>query len=133
LTTKGGLAFYGTLTGWFRAVDINTGKILWQFKAPSGIVGNPMTYTHDGKQYVAILTGVGGWGAIGLSNGLTKATAGLGAVNATAALGDFTNLGGTLLVFALGDNQIPDANMPSQQAVTKSGAGQSAASVADAH
>ena len=48
---------------------------------------------HDGKQYVAILTGVGGWGAIGLSNGLTKATAGLGAVNATAALGDFTNLG----------------------------------------
>src|SRR6185437_14090064 len=135
LTTKGSLAFYGTLTGWFRAVDINTGKILWQFKAPSGIVGNPITYMHDGKQYVAILTGVGGWGAIGLSNGLTKATAGLGAVNATAALGDFTNLGGTLLVFSLGDNAIPDANMPSQQPVTKAGngTGPSAATVAGAH
>jgi glucose dehydrogenase len=135
LTTKGSLAFYGTLTGWFRAVDINTGKILWQFKAPSGIVGNPITYMHDGKQYVAILTGVGGWGAIGLSNGLTKATAGLGAVNATAALGDFTNLGGTLLVFSLGNNPIQDANMPSQQAVTKTGDGaqQSSSAVADAH
>jgi hypothetical protein len=44
---------------------------------------------------------VGGWAAIGLSNGLTKATEGLGAVGATASLGDYTNLGGTLLVFAL--------------------------------
>ncbi|MEW5834660.1 MAG: methanol/ethanol family PQQ-dependent dehydrogenase [Pseudomonadota bacterium] len=101
LTTKGGLAFYGTLTGWFRAVDLKTGKVLWQFKCPSGIIGNPITYTHDGKQYVAILSGVGGWAAIGLSNNLTKATEGLGAVGATATLGDYTNLGGTLMVFAL--------------------------------
>jgi PQQ-dependent dehydrogenase (methanol/ethanol family) len=119
LTTKGGIAFYGTLTGWFRAVDLDTGKILWQFKAPSGIVGNPIAYQHDGKEYVAILTGVGGWGAIGLSNGLTKATAGLGAVNATAALGDYTNLGGALFVFALGDNAVPDNNMPSQRSVAQ--------------
>ncbi len=101
LTTKGGIAFYGTLTGWFRAVDIHTGKVLWQFKTPSGIIGNPITYTHDGKQYVAILSGVGGWAAIGLSNNLTKASEGLGAVGATATLGDYTNLGGTLMVFAL--------------------------------
>lgn len=101
LTTKGGLAFYGTLTGWFRAVDLKTGKVLWQFKAPSGIIGNPISYTHDGKQYVAILTGVGGWAAIGLSNNLTKATEGLGAVGATASLGSYTNLGGVLMVFAL--------------------------------
>lgn len=101
LTTKGGIAFYGTLTGWFRAVDLNTGKVLWQFKCPSGIIGNPITYTHDGKQYVAILSGVGGWAAIGLSNNLTKASEGLGAVGATATLGDYTNLGGTLMVFAL--------------------------------
>lgn len=101
LTTKGGLAFYGTLTGWFRAVDLKTGKVLWQFKCPSGIIGNPITYTYGGKQYVAILSGVGGWAAIGLSNNLTKATEGLGAVGATATLGDYTNLGGTLLVFAL--------------------------------
>lgn len=101
LTTKGGIAFYGTLTGWFRAVDIHTGKVLWQFKTPSGIIGNPITYTHNGKQYVAILSGVGGWAAIGLSNNLTKASEGLGAVGATATLGDYTNLGGTLMVFAL--------------------------------
>ncbi|MET0332345.1 MAG: methanol/ethanol family PQQ-dependent dehydrogenase, partial [Dyella sp.] len=101
LTTKGGLAFYGTLTGWFRAVDLKTGKVLWQFKAPSGIIGNPISYTYEGKQYVAILSGVGGWAAIGLSNNLTKATEGLGAVGATATLNSYTNLGGVLMVFAL--------------------------------
>ncbi len=101
LTTRGGLAFYGTLTGWLRAVDLKTGKVLWQFKCPSGIIGNPITYTHDGKQYVAILSGVGGWAAIGLSNNLTKASEGLGAVGATATLADYTNLGGVLMVFAL--------------------------------
>lgn len=101
LTTKGGLAFYGTLTGWFRAVDLKSGKVLWQFKAPSGIVGNPIAYMHKGKQYVAILTGVGGWAAIGLTNQLTKATEGLGAVGAAQNLGDYTTLGGTLMVFAL--------------------------------
>lgn len=116
LTTAGGVSFYGTYTGWFRAVDTKTGKILWQMKMPSGVVGNPITYTHDGKQYVAVLTGVGGWGAIGITNGLKKATAGLGAVNATASLPDFTNLGGTLMVFSLdGNNAIPDKNMPQQQ------------------
>lgn len=101
LTTKGGVAFYGTLTGWFRAVDLKTGKVLWQFKCPSGIIGNPITYTYKGKQYVAVLSGVGGWAAIGLSNNLHKSTAGLGAVGATASLGDYTNLGGVLMVFAL--------------------------------
>jgi PQQ-dependent dehydrogenase (methanol/ethanol family) len=101
LTTKGGLAFYGTLTGWFRAVDLKTGKVLWQFKAPSGIIGNPISYTYEGKQYVAILSGVGGWAAIGLSNNLTKASEGLGAVGATATLNSYTNLGGVLMVFAL--------------------------------
>jgi PQQ-dependent dehydrogenase (methanol/ethanol family) len=101
LTTGGGLTFYGTLTGMFRAVDTNTGKVLWEFKAPSGIIGNPITYSYNGKQYVAILSGVGGWAAIGLAENLSKNTEGLGAVGATATLADYTNLGGTLLVFAL--------------------------------
>jgi len=101
LTTAGGLAFYGTLDGWFRAVDAKTGKILYQFHAPSGIIGNPITYMHDGKQYVAVLSGVGGWAAIGLAAGLTNPTAGLGAVGLTSALNERTNLGGTLMVFAL--------------------------------
>jgi PQQ-dependent dehydrogenase (methanol/ethanol family) len=101
LTTDVGVLFYGTLDGWFKAVDQSNGKLLYQFKAPSGIIGNPITYMHKGKQYVAVLTGVGGWAAIGLAEGLTKGTEGLGAVGLTTSLSDYTNLGGTLLVFSL--------------------------------
>jgi PQQ-dependent dehydrogenase (methanol/ethanol family) len=101
LTTDAGVLFYGTLDGWFKAADQVTGKILYQFKAPSGIIGNPMTYMHKGKQYIAVLTGVGGWAAIGLAEGLTKGTEGLGAVGLTTTLADYTNLGGTLMVFSL--------------------------------
>ena len=96
-----GVLFYGTLDGWFKAADQATGKTLYQFKAPSGIIGNPMSYMHKGKQYVAVLTGVGGWAAIGLAEGLTKGTEGLGAVALTTTLSDYTNLGGTLMVFSL--------------------------------
>ena len=78
-----------------------TGKVLYQFHAPSGIIGNPISYMHGGKQYVAVLTGVGGWAAIGLAEGLTKGSEGLGAVGLTASLADYTNLGGTLVVFSL--------------------------------
>ncbi len=101
LTTDGGVLFAGTLDGWFRAVDEATGKVLYKFHAPSGIIGNPITYMHDGKQYVAVLTGVGGWAAIGLAEGLTKGSEGLGAVGLTRTLSDYTNLGGTLVVFSL--------------------------------
>ncbi len=101
LTTDAGVLFYGTLDGWFKAADQATGKILYKFHAPSGIIGNPITYMHKGKQYVAVLTGVGGWAAIGLAEGLTKGTEGLGAVGLTTSLADYTNLGGTLVVFSL--------------------------------
>jgi lanthanide-dependent methanol dehydrogenase len=101
LTTDGGVLFAGTLDGWFRAVDEATGKVLYKFHAPSGIIGNPITYMHDGKQYVAVLTGVGGWAAIGLAEGLSKGSEGLGAVGLTRTLSDYTNLGGTLVVFSL--------------------------------
>jgi PQQ-dependent dehydrogenase (methanol/ethanol family) len=101
LTTDSGVLFYGTLDGWFKAVDQANGKVLYKFKAPSGIIGNPISYMHKGKQYVAVLTGVGGWAAIGLAEGLTKGTEGLGAVGLTTTLADYTNLGGTLMVFSL--------------------------------
>jgi lanthanide-dependent methanol dehydrogenase len=101
LTTDSGVLFYGTLGGWFKAVDTASGKVLYQFHTPSGIIGNPITYTHKGKQYVAVLTGVGGWAAIGLAEGLTKGSDGLGAVGLTQSLSDYTNLGGTLVVFSL--------------------------------
>ncbi len=62
LATGGDLVFYGTMDGWFRAVDAHSGAVLWQFKTGSGIVGDPITFTGpDGHQYVAIYSGVGGW------------------------------------------------------------------------
>ena len=101
LTTDGNIAFYGTMDGWFKVVDENTGKLLYQFHTPSGIISNPITYMHDGKQYVAVMSGIGGWAALGLAAGLTKGTDGLGAVGLTRSLSDYTNLGGTLMVFSL--------------------------------
>jgi len=59
------------------------------------------TYEHGGRQYIAILSGVGGWAGIGLAAGLTDPTAGLGAVGGYTALSNYTALGGTLTVFAL--------------------------------
>jgi PQQ-dependent dehydrogenase (methanol/ethanol family) len=101
LATAGGVVFYGTLEGYLKAVDAKTGKELYKFKTPSGIIGNVMTYMHNGKQYIAVLSGVGGWAGIGLAAGLTDPHAGLGAVGGYAALSNYTALGGQLTVFAL--------------------------------
>ena len=101
LSTAGGVVFYGTLEGYLKAVDAKTGKELYKFKTPSGIIGNPMTYEQGGKQYVAVLSGVGGWAGIGLAAGLTDPTAGLGAVGGYAGLRNYTSLGGQLTVFAI--------------------------------
>ena len=101
LATAGGVVFYGTLEGYLKAVDAKTGKELYKFKTSSGIIGNVMTYEHGGKQYVAVLSGVGGWAGIGLAAGLTDPTAGLGAVGGYAALSNYTALGGELTVFKL--------------------------------
>jgi PQQ-dependent dehydrogenase (methanol/ethanol family) len=103
LATAGDIVFYGTLEGYLKAVDAATGDELFRFKTPSGIIGNVMTYEFEGKQYVGILSGVGGWAGIGLAAGLTNPTEGLGAVGGYAALADYTALGGQLTVFALPD------------------------------
>jgi len=104
MTTAGGLVFYGTMEGWLKAVDAKTGTVLWQFKTPSGIIGNPMTYVApDGKQYIAILSGIGGWAGIGVAAGIgaEDPTAGLGALGAFGDAGSYSNQGGVLTVFAL--------------------------------
>jgi PQQ-dependent dehydrogenase (methanol/ethanol family) len=101
LATAGDVVFYGTLEGYLKAVDAKSGKELYKFKTPSGIIGNVMTFEHKGKQFVAVLSGVGGWAGIGLAAGLTKPNEGLGAVGGYAALSNYTALGGTLTVFAL--------------------------------
>ncbi|OHV78643.1 methanol dehydrogenase [Ensifer sp. LCM 4579] len=126
LATEGDVIFYGTLEGYIKAVDPE-GNELYRFKTPSGIIGNINTFEHDGKQYVAVLSGIGGWAGIGLAGGLlgaegaaawqqavagerapteeseSIATAGLGAVGGYAALADYTTLGGQLTVFGLPD------------------------------
>ncbi len=101
LATAGNVVFYGTLEGYLKAVDMQTGKELYRFKTPSGIIGNVNTFTHGGKQYIAVLSGVGGWAGIGMAAGLTKDTDGLGAVGAYKALANYTQLGGVLTVFGL--------------------------------
>jgi PQQ-dependent dehydrogenase (methanol/ethanol family) len=103
LATAGDVVFYGTLEGYLKAVDANTGQELYRFKTPSGIIGNVNTWMHNGKQYVGVLSGVGGWAGIGLAAGLTEDTAGLGAVGAYKALSNYTQLGGVLTVFTLPD------------------------------
>ena len=103
LTTGGDVAFYGTMDGWFRAVDDRTGKILWQFKTASGIVGNPMTFVGpDGKQYVAIYSGIGGWmGAVALPWISTDDPySGLGTVGAMRGIKAATTPGSMLYVFS---------------------------------
>ncbi|WP_154124671.1 methanol/ethanol family PQQ-dependent dehydrogenase [Grimontia hollisae] len=103
LATNGGVVFYGTLEGYLKAIDEKTGKELYRFKTPSGIIGNVNTYMYDGKQYVAVLSGLGGWAGIGMAAGLEGDTEGLGAVGAYRKLSDYTQLGGVLTVFALPD------------------------------
>lgn len=104
LATAGDVVFYGTMDRWFKAVDAKNGHLLWQFQLGSGIVGQPVTYTGpDGKQYVAILSGVGGWSGAIVSGALNPkdGTGALGFVNAMKDLGNYTAPGGMLYVFAL--------------------------------
>ncbi|RUU60591.1 PQQ-dependent dehydrogenase, methanol/ethanol family [Mesorhizobium sp. M7A.T.Ca.TU.009.01.1.1] len=104
VVTAGDVVFYGTMEGWFKAVSARTGDLLWQFKTSSGIIGQPITYRGpDGHQYVAILSGVGGWAGAIVSGDLDPrdATAALGFVNAMKDLKNATTAGGTLYVFRL--------------------------------
>jgi PQQ-dependent dehydrogenase (methanol/ethanol family) len=104
LATAGDVVFYGTLEGWFRAVDARTGQILWQFKTPSGIIGDPITYLGpDGHQYVAIYSGIGGWmGAAAFpSLSLDDPTAALGIVGAMEKIKQYSPPGDNLFIFGL--------------------------------
>jgi lanthanide-dependent methanol dehydrogenase len=102
--TAGDVVFYGTMDGWFKAVHAKTGEPLWRFKVGSGIIGQPTVYLGpDGKQYVAILVGVGGWAGAIVAGDLDArdGSAALGFVNAMGDLPQYTGKGGTLYVFAL--------------------------------
>jgi glucose dehydrogenase len=104
LVTAGNVAFYGTMEGWFKAVDARTGQELWKFKTGSGIIGQPISYRGpDNKQYVAILSGVGGWAGALVVGGIDPrdSSAAAGFVSVMTDLPKATNKGGTLYVFEL--------------------------------
>lgn len=104
VVTAGDVVFYGTMDGWFKALHARTGQELWRHKVGSGIIGQPVTYRGpDGRQYVAVLAGVGGWAGAIVANDLDSrdATAALGFVNAMRDLPQHTTEGGMLYVFGL--------------------------------
>ena len=122
LATAGDVVFYGTMDRWFKAVDARSGKLLYQFHAPSGFIGQPITYAIRGKQYVAILWGVGGWTGVVANSEMNPRlrNGGLGASGAMQDLRGYTVGGDTLLVFALpgsGGTEASNApNDPSENA-----------------
>jgi glucose dehydrogenase len=104
LATAGDVVFYGTMDGAFKALDAKSGKLLWQFRTESGIIGQPVTFRGaEGKQYVAVLSGVGGWAGVVVAADLDvrDGTAALGFANAMKDLPKHTVKGGKLHVFAL--------------------------------
>jgi len=104
MVTAGGLVFYGSMDGWFKAVDARSGNLLWKYKVDSGVIGQPVSYRGpDGHQYVAVLSGVGGWSGAVVSGPVDPrdGSAALGMINVMSDLPKYTTAGGTLYVFAL--------------------------------
>lgn len=104
VATAGDLVFYGTMEGWFKAVNARTGEVVWQFKTGSGVIGQPVSYRGpDGHQYIAVFSGIGGWpGAIANADLDTRdATAAGGFGQAMADLKKDTSRGGMLYVFTV--------------------------------
>jgi PQQ-dependent dehydrogenase (methanol/ethanol family) len=104
LATGGDVVFYGTMDGWFKAIDARTCAELWKFKTGSGIVGNPIAYKGpDGKEYIAVYSGIGGWmGAVAFPDiSLDDPYTALGVAGAVPDLKMKSGMGGMLYVFSL--------------------------------
>lgn len=103
VATAGDIVVYGTLEGYLKVRDAKTGAELYRFKTPSGIIGNVSTWEYQGKQYIGVLSGLGGWAGIGEAAGLPKddPTCGLGACGTYQGLKSHSKLGGVFSVFAL--------------------------------
>jgi lanthanide-dependent methanol dehydrogenase len=114
LTTAGGLVFYGSLGGDFRAVDRNSGKIVWSRKLGSGIIGNPIQWSVGGKEYISVFAGIGGWIGLPVTAGLdlNDKFGAIGATAMTKAAGlNHIPQGGELYTFRVGG---PSPNSPQQ-------------------
>jgi PQQ-dependent dehydrogenase (methanol/ethanol family) len=104
VVTAGDVVFYGTMDGWFKALDARSGALLWQFKTGSGVIGQPIAYRGpDGHEYIAVFSGVGGWpGAVVVNDLDTRdETAALGWGAAMRTLPQDTARGGMLYVFSV--------------------------------
>ena len=103
VTTAGDLVFYGTLDGWFRAANAKTGKVLWSFKVGSGVVAAPITFKGpDGKQYVAVYSGIGGdWALLSGDLRSDDPTDVRDPADYVKELGRHTSQGGMVWVFGL--------------------------------
>jgi PQQ-dependent dehydrogenase (methanol/ethanol family) len=116
VVTAGDVAFYGTMDRWFKAVDARNGRLLWQFRGASGFIGQPITYAVNGTQYVAILSGIGGWPGVIADAEVDPRVrnSALGFIGATQDLPGHTVGGSTLLVFALPKTQSASAAAPAK-------------------
>jgi PQQ-dependent dehydrogenase (methanol/ethanol family) len=111
LATAGDVVFYGTTDRWFRAVDARNGKVLWQHRVGSGVIGQPITYEgKDRRQYVAIACGIGGWPGVTADAEVDSRVrnAALGFSGASQDLPALTAAGSEIEVFAIpGDRHAP--------------------------
>ena len=115
LVTAGNIAVYGTMDRWFKVVDASNGKLLYQFRAPLRLhrpARSPIKGS-DGTQYVAMLSGVGGWaGAVANAEIDPRVRNGaLGFVGAMQDLPAYTAGGSTLFVFALPKSGVVPASI----------------------
>jgi alcohol dehydrogenase (cytochrome c) len=91
LTTDGGVGFVGDFDRRFRAFETATGKTLWQTRLPTSVQGHVVSYAVDGKQYIAVETGLGGGSPVGKPTTLMPGV-------------HHPNNGAAVFVFALPDN-----------------------------
>jgi alcohol dehydrogenase (cytochrome c) len=127
LATAGDVVFYGTVDRWFKAVHAKTGEELWKMRLGSGVIGQPVTFSGpDGRQYVAVLAGVGGWVGAVVAGGLDPRVpyGALGFVGATQDLPQQTNEGGALYVFALPQAATQSAAGSEPTATSNEGSGE---------
>jgi alcohol dehydrogenase (cytochrome c) len=88
LSTAGGLAFVGDLAGSFKAVNVRDGSVLWETRLATSVQGYPISFSVDGRQYIAVATGLGGGSPRGVPSTLTPEV-------------EVPNRGHALYVFAL--------------------------------
>ena len=88
LATAGGVAFVGDMNRMFKAVDVRTGKVLWETRLGTSVQGFPIAFSVNGKQYIAVTTGLGGGSTRGVPTVLAPEV-------------KYPNYGNALYVFAL--------------------------------